>query len=408
MPEALEQTDELKLWRERFRTALYGEVLPFWMKHSLDREFGGYFTCLDRDGSLYDTKKHVWLQGRQVWMLSRIHNVLKRGEGTDGRYLEAAELGTRFMRKYAKTDGNRVYFSLSREGRPVFIQRKLFAECFYLLGLTEYARASGDDSAREEALDVFESVQEFARNPALLGRPELDGMPKTSALAIPMILLNLIQEVNEPGEERYPELAEWCVEEIQRHMNAEKRVVLEHTLPDGGFLDTPEGRLVNPGHAIEAGWFLLDYARRNGREDLKKPAIDAMDWSYDFGWDKEFGGLYYYLDAGGYSPLQLEWNMKLWWPHCEALVGFLMAYQESEDPKHLERFRQIAEYSFERFPDPKYGEWYGYLDRRGEVALRFKAGPYKGCFHLPRALLLGEQLLDELLKGQPVSGRTAG
>ncbi len=406
MAEDMPQMDELRSWRERFHTSLYDDVLPFWMKHSLDREFGGYFTCLDRDGSLYDTKKHVWLQGRQVWMLSRIHNILKETDGTDGRYLEAAELGARFIRKHAKADGNRVYFSLTREGRPVFIQRKMFAECFYVMGLAEYARASGDDSARQEALDVFESVQKFARNPALLGRPQLDGMPKTISLAVPMILLNLIQEVNGPGEDRYPELAEWCVEELLKHFHADRRIVLETVLPNGSYLDTPEGRLVNPGHAIEAGWFLLDYACRSGRDDLKQTAIEAMDWSFDFGWDKEYGGLYYYLDAGGYSPLQLEWSMKLWWPHCEALIGFLMAYRESGEARHLERFRQVAEYSFDRFPDPEFGEWYGYLDRRGEVAMRYKAAPYKGCFHLPRALLLGEQVLDELTQRQPAAGRS--
>lgn len=387
----------LQAQRDRFHEELYSRVLPFWLRNSLDQEFGGYFNCLDRDGKPYDTKKHVWLQGRQVWMLSKIYNHLGGGD-TAQVYLEGAHVGAKFLRKHAKTEGNRVYFCLTREGNPVYLQRKMFSECFYVMALAEYARASGDESARQEARDVFESVIQFAKDPTLIGRPVYGGEKPVSSLAVPMILLNLIEEVNDPGESGYAELAKWCVERINLHIRPELSLVLETVGVDGKLIDSPEGRLVNPGHAIEAGWFLMQYARKTNDEVLLRQSIKMIDWSYDFGWDEQYGGLFYFLDRDGYSPLQLEWNMKLWWPHCEAMVAFLMAYQSTGDDRYWKKFEHLTDYSFKHFADPEYGEWFGYLDRQGKMAMRFKGGPYKGCFHVPRALHLCEKVLDELLE----------
>jgi N-acylglucosamine 2-epimerase len=386
----------LERYRSLYHEELYQNVLPFWLRHSLDSEHGGYFNCLDRDGKVYDTKKHVWLQGRQVWMMSRIHNHL-HGPGKDSEYLQAAHLGARFLRSKARTEGNRVFFSLTREGNPHFLQRKMFAECFYVMAMAEYARATGDASARAEAEEVFEAVQQFARNPRLLGKPDYSkGLP-ASELAVPMILLNLIDELNGPDGTGWAELSRWCVERIDLHYKPELRLVLETVGGDGTLINSPEGRLINPGHAIEAGWFLMNYGRKVGNQALIDKSLNMIDWSYDYGWDKQWGGIYYFLDREGYAPTQLEWNMKLWWPHCESLVAFIMAYEQTGREEYLRKFEQVHDYSWPRFRDPLFGEWYGYLDRRGEVTHRFKGGPYKGCFHVPRSLFLVEQTLNRLL-----------
>ncbi len=62
----------------RYRTALLEDVLPFWDRFSPDREHGGFFTCLDRSGAVYDTDKFVWLQGRQTWLYAMLYNSLER------------------------------------------------------------------------------------------------------------------------------------------------------------------------------------------------------------------------------------------------------------------------------------------------------------------------------------------
>ncbi|XP_010768179.1 N-acylglucosamine 2-epimerase-like [Notothenia coriiceps] len=89
--------------------------------------------------------------------------------------------------------------------------------------------------------------------------------------------------------------------------------------------------------------------------------------------------------------------MKLWWPHCEALIAFLMAYSHTREPALLHRFSEVFEYTFKHFPDAQKGEWFGYLTQEGKVALDFKGGPFKGFFHVPRCLYMCERILDDML-----------
>ena len=121
-----------------------------------------------------------------------------------------------------------------------------------------------------------------------------------------------------------------------------------------------------------------------------------IDWSYTLGWDTREKGLFYFLDADGYSPTPLEWDMKLWWPHTEAMYAWMLRYEISGQQADLERFKEVKEFAFSHFSDPEYGEWFGYLNRAGETTHRFKGGPYKGCFHVPRALYLCIQSLEKI------------
>jgi N-acylglucosamine 2-epimerase len=180
------------------------------------------------------------------------------------------------------------------------------------------------------------------------------------------------------------------------HVHGDKKMVFENVSPDGEFVDSPAGRHLNPGHAIEAGWFLQHWAQRLNRQDLALRALDMVRWSHDVGWDREFGGYYYFLDSKGYSPTQLEWNMKLWWPHCEAMYAHLLSFSITQESSDWQRFSVVDAYAFSHFPDSQHGEWYGYLDRRGEVTHRFKGGPYKCAFHVPRALWLCWRKLQEM------------
>jgi N-acylglucosamine 2-epimerase len=205
-----------------------------------------------------------------------------------------------------------------------------------------------------------------------------------------------MEELIDGDARRYSAQVEECLRLVRLHVRPEERLVLETVAPDGSTLDSAEGRLLNPGHAIEAGWFLQHWAGRLGRTDLSREAVDIVRWSFDRGWDEEHGGLFYFLDAKGHSPLPLEWSMKLWWPHAEALYAHLLDYSLTGDPVDWEAFRRTDAWTFSHFPDPAHGEWYGYLDRHGEVTHRFKGGPYKGCFHVPRALWLCWRLLRKL------------
>ena len=384
----------LEQYAERYRRDLAESVIPFWLEHSLDEEYGGYFSCLDRDGTVYDTKKYMWLQGRAVWMFSRLYNTFERKQ----EYLDAATLGIDFIRKFGKDPQGRVYFSLTRDGKPYFYQRKPYAAVFYMLGLLEYAKASGEESCLEEAIALFWRIVEWIEHPALMDRPVLAGQPVVSNLANVMVLagmaIELIQIHDDP---RYRQVMQAAVEGAVRHYDSGRRIFLENAVLDGlDWKDWPESRFFNPGHSIEVAWFLLHVLEHMPDSAHQKLALEAIEGSLEFGWDKEFGGLYYFMDVEGRPTLQLESSMKLWWPHTEAIYALLLAYQRTGEDRWLTWLERVDDYAYRHFVDEEYGGWFGYCDRRGNLTHPCKGGNYKGFFHVPRFLLMSLQKIEQM------------
>lgn len=381
-----------RAYRQKYERELFERVLPFWQTHSPDRVAGGYFNCLDRAGRPYDRKKYVWLQGRQAWMFAKLYRTVEpRPE-----WLDLALLGLNFLRDKALTAEGRVYFCLSQTGEPVYLQRKIFSECFYAMALAECGRAADRPNLLQEAEAMLARIFAWAYDWTQVGRPAFAGADAGQTLAVPMILLNLIDEIAGENWARYRAEIDDCIRRVRLHVCEAERCVREFVAPDGSSLDTPEGRLLNPGHAIEAGWFLQHWAQRLQQQELSELALNMVRWSFARGWDADCGGIYYFLDAAGHSPTQLEWFMKLWWPHAEALYAHLLDYSISGDRADWEDFARTDAYIFKHFCDPDCGEWYGYCDRQGQVTHTFKGGPYKGCFHVPRSLLMCWQLLQAL------------
>lgn len=375
-----------------YESELTEHVLPFWMRHSLDREHGGYFTGLTADGRVYDDRKYMWLQGRQVWMLARLYNTYEPRE----EWLEASRLGADFIRRFGRLDDGRVYFSLTREGQPQGLQRKPFSECFYAMAMAEYYRATGDALARDEAAATFSVIEQLIADPARLGRPVLAGSLRMHSLAIPMIMLNLLEEMRGIlAPETIEAKAAACVQAMLRHYDPQLRLLREHVGEDGGdSLEAfPEGRLINPGHSIEAAWFLLHYAAAREDQALQARSLEILEGSLEFGWDEAHGGLLYFKDVKGFSPAPLEHDMKLWWPHTEAIYALVAAWCATGEQRYADWLQRVHDYSFRHFVDHEHGEWFGYCNRRGEVTHQTKGGAYKGCFHVPRALLFSVQAL---------------
>jgi len=432
--------ETLQKYLEDIRTDLYGRVLPFWMNHSVDEEYGGFFNNLDNDGSVFDTHKHIWLQGRQCWMFARIANAFSSDEEFDAyvkkynqnlpsqctnihtkakvnplpltrsNLIKTARAGVQFLRDHAvrKADGH-IYFCLDRTGQPALLQRKPFSATFMIIALAEVGAATGEQILSDEAVDLLNRVLGWIKTPGSLGKEGLPGNPPLDPLNVPMIILNIISELSrtipmKSDTERnnfYKDERIWCSKEILKHVHADKKVILESVRSDGSIdASTPEGRLINPGHAIEAGWFLLGYGQNEKNSELIQQSLNVINWSWELGWDTKYGngGFLYFLDLEGFTPTQLEWNMKLWWPVAEAMVAMSMAYAETLQTEYLEKFQLVTDWTFEHLCDKQYGEWYGYSDRHGKVTHQFKGGPYKGCFHVPRALFLCEQNLVTALK----------
>ncbi|MEH2395197.1 MAG: AGE family epimerase/isomerase [Nostoc sp.] len=371
---------------ELYKNALLNDVLPFWEKHSLDWQQGGYFTCLDRYGKIYDTDKFIWLQNRQVWTFSMLCNQLEKREN----WLKIASNGANFLAQHGRDSDGNWYFSLTREGKPLVQPYNIFSDCFAAMAFSQYALAGGEEWAKDMAMQAYNNVLRRKDNPKGKYNKTYPGTRPMKSLAVPMILANLTLEMEWllPKETLDNVLAETQDEVMTDFFDQERGLMYENVTPDGSHIDCFEGRLINPGHGIEAMWFIMDIARRKNDTKTINQAVDVVLNILNFAWDSEYGGLYYFMDADGHPPQQLEWDQKLWWVHLESLVALAMGYRLTGREACWEWYQKMHDYAWSHFTDSEYGEWFGYLNRRGEVLLNLKGGKWKGCFHVPRALYL--------------------
>ena len=375
-----------------YRSALLDDVVPFWMRHSLDEACGGYFTCLDRDGSVYHTDKYAWLQARQVWMLSRLYLDVERRSA----WLDAARLGADFLKRYGFDAEGRMPFQLARDGTPLFRPWSIFTETFGVIGFARYAQAAGDEESLDLARHTYDGMLRWVEEPRVMASHAYPEGDQAITHAVPMVLLATARELQavDPQPEREAQIDAWADEILTRFVHPDLRALLETVAPDGTRLDSPAGRVINPGHAIESAWFLMELGRDRRDRDMIARAAEIVLWSLEWGWDPEHGGILAFVDCEQKPPEQLEWDMKLWWPHTESLYALLLALHLTGDSRFEEWHARVHDWSFARFADPDYGEWFGYLGRAGQPSLLLKGGMWKGMFHLPRALLFCWKLLE--------------
>ncbi|MCU0980483.1 MAG: AGE family epimerase/isomerase [Pirellulaceae bacterium] len=381
-----------------YRDGLLNDTLPFWIPRAIDRQCGGYITSLDRDGSILQTDKAVWFQGRFAWLLATLYNTVERRP----EWLELARHGIDFINQYGFDTDGRMFFWLTRDGRPLRKRRYLFSEAFAVISLAAYGIAAEDDRAKRQALDLFRLILRYHTTPGLLPAKVNPATRAMKGLAMPMILIATAQELRKAVDDPITtSVIDRSIDEIERDfLKPEFRCVLEAVGPHGEFLDTFDGRLVCPGHAIEAGWFILEEARvRNRDPRLVRLGTTIVDWSLEIGWDQEFGGLLYYRDAKGLPCSEYWHDMKFWWPHNEAIIATLLAWQLTGDPKYAHWHQLVHDWSYAHFPDSLYGEWYGYLHRDGTVSTPLKGNMWKGPFHLPRMQWYCWQRLAEIRDG---------
>ncbi len=388
--------DRLIELREIYRRELFDSVIPFWLNHSLDRQHGGQFNSLDRDGSVFDSDKSMWLQGRALWMFAKLHNEVERRS----EWLEAARRIYDFIIEHGFDADGRMFFAVTADGRPLRKRRYLFTETFAVIGLAEYARATGDTSALNRAIDTYRLIVDHLQDPTSLPPKVFPETRRAKSHNLSMIMLATTQELRlaTPADPLYQQVADDALDQILNHFLDEKaEAVFEVLGADNERLDTDDGRRITPGHAMESAAFVLHEAIARKNDALIPPALKMIDYSMARGWDETYGGLLYFVDSEGKPPTRLEWDMKLWWPHAEALYALLLAYHLSGDEKYARWFELMHEYTFAHFPDPAHGGWYGYLHRDGSLSTPLKGGKWKGFFHTPRALWLCWKLLGEML-----------
>lgn len=390
--------------RRFYRNCLLNDVVRFWEKSDLtDKEYGGFITSVDREGRLYNSDKSVWFQGRCLWTFSKLCNVY----GEKAEWKEAARSGAKFIKRYCIDSDGRMFFTVTRDGRPIRKRRYFFSESFLVVGFAEYFLVSGDNADLALAKKYFDLMYRIYKNPdsdpfkiTPKENPEVRNLHSN---AYPMVLVSSAQtlrRIDSENAEYYDNIINDVIAAmLNLHYKEEYKCVLENVNQDGSILDNPVGRTINPGHCIENSWFLMNYAKTTNDKVLLEKALNILNWSLERGWDKEYGGVYYFRDLFDRPCEQLEYDMKLWWVHNECLIATLYAYNLTKDEAYMRWFERIHEYAFEHFSDKECGEWYGYLHRDGSVSHTQKGSMWKGPYHLPRCLLLCDKILTDTLRG---------
>jgi N-acylglucosamine 2-epimerase len=378
-----------------YRDGLLGDTLPFWLPRSVDREHGGFMLARDRDGALLDTDKGMWQQCRFTWLLGELYNNVEARD----EWLEWCKHGIDFISKHGfdPADG-RMWFHVTREGAPLRKRRYSFTEAFAAIAFGEFAKATGSDEYAAKARAAFRSFVEAEADP-----PKFTDARPSIGLGFPMITIVTAQELRDSiGLEDAHRWIDRSIHAIRSNfMKPDLRAVMEQVAPDGALLDHFDGRTLNPGHAMEAAWFVMTEGRHRGDNSLIQTGLDMLDWTWERGWDGEHGGILYFVDLHG-KPVQEYWHdMKFWWPHNETILATLLAYHLTGDAKYANWHAQVHDWSYRHFPDPEHGEWYGYLHRDGSASVRLKGNLWKGPFHLPRMQLLCWKLTEQLVAGNP-------
>ena len=379
-----------------YRDNLLNDVVPFWLTHSKDEKFGGYFTCLDTKGNVYDTDKFIWLQCRQVWCFSMLYNKVEKRQ----QWLDLAIYGANFLIKNGRDAEGNWYFSLNQKGVPLTQPFNIFSDCFAAMAFGQLYQATNNKAYGDIAVNTFHNILRRQNDPKGKYSKAFPDTRPLKSFALPMILCNLVLEIEHLLEPAL--VASTIANGINAVMNdfyqPDSGLILENINVDGSFSDSFEGRLLNPGHGLEAMWFMMDLAKRSNDQKLIQKAVDTTISILEYSWDTKYGGIFYFMDIKGHPPQQLEWDQKLWWVHIETIISLLKGYLLTGDIRCWQWFEKVHAYTWSHFPDAENGEWFGYLNRQGEVLLPMKGGKWKGCFHVPRGLYQSWNTLEAIEK----------
>ena len=372
-------------WNRKYRKELLGNIMPFWMEHGFDRTNGGVYTCLDRDGSLMDSTKSVWFQGRFGWMAAYAYNHVEKNP----EWLEASKSCCEFLEAHCFDKDGRAYFEVTAEGVGLRKRRYVFSECFAAIAYAEYSLASGDKAWAKKAVALFKRIRKFTANPKKWMPSKYEPVVQGQGHSLTMILINVAMVLKQVSND--PALDEQITDSIglltKYFIHPEFKALLETVGPNGEFIDTLAGRVINPGHCIETSWFLMDVAVARADKKLLKTALKILDWSWEWGWDKKYGGIISFKDCRNLPPQCYEQDMKFWWPQCETIIATAYAFKLTGEAKYAKWHKLASEWAWKHLKDRKYPEWYGYLHRDGTVAQPAKGNIFKGPFHIPRMLV---------------------
>lgn len=406
-----------------YKSQVQEAILPFWLR-ALDDERGGVYTCYNNFGTAkVSTDKYTWSQGRFIWILARLARLCRQNmlAGDDGSYMAHAGKAVDFLRKYAFLPNGNCAFVLTEDGQKKEVvsgqgyDTSFYADCFVVLGFTEYANVARDEAALNEALALYDRIEQRLSAGNVRSEP-YPVPPGYVNQAFSMIMLNVAQELAEAlksfGHARYGQILEqssFYLKQIMERFYRDDDTIQEMMPIAGPIPDTILCNHVNPGHTIECMWFVATSAMRLKQPQYIEKAARAVKQAFTLGWDSEFGGLLRFVqrDGGGkpqgeisgdvFEKLIIDtWDTKLWWPHSEVLYTSLLFNKLTGDEAFQRIYDQAHEYVFNTFPQAEQaiGEWIQIRDRRGRPVDKLVALPVKDPYHILRNMLLIIELLE--------------
>ncbi len=382
---------------QQYRAELLDRVVPFWLRYGVDWENGGICTCISDQGEVLSRDKYMWSQLRAIWTFSALYNRIEHRQ----EWLDVAEQLFAFVKQHGRDEKGQWVFLVSPTGSALQGATSIYADGFAIYGLTEFAKATGNPDAIRLARETYANVQQRLSCPGSYSTAPLPIPPGAKAHGISMIFSLVFDELGHYLHE--PDIIRAGVEHAEQVMSVflrpELRRLYEFASLDNSLLQSPPGRTVNPGHALESMWFMIQIYQRQNQPERIRQAIEAIRWHVELGWDWEHGGIVLARDAAG-SHWEKFADTKIWWPHTEALYALLLAYSLSHENWCLEWLERVHTYAFEHFPVRGYGEWIQNLDRQGNKLETTVALPVKDPFHLARSLIQNINLLESLEKEQ--------
>lgn len=381
-----------------YRSELLERVVPFWLNHAIDRQNGGILTCISDEGQLLSQDKYMWSQLRAIWTFSALYNKIEPRQ----EWLDVARHIYEFVRQYGRDDRGQWVFSVSNKGQILQGATSIYADGFAIYGLTELARATDDQEVIDLALATYQNVRSRLARPGSYQTAPFQVPQGGKAHAISMIFSLVFNELGHYlGDQAIIEASLYHATQVMDvYLRPDRKLLYEFVGLDDSLIDSPQGRSIVPGHAIECMWFMIHIFKQSGDQARIRQAVDAIRWHVELGWDEEYGGLFHACDAEGGTPWWRFADAKLWWPHTEALYATLLAYQITGEAWCLDWFERVHNYAFSHYPVPGYGEWTQKLNRQGNALTETVALPVKDPFHLPRALIYCIQVLERLASRQ--------
>ena len=419
------EKQEMKKEYKSYLDHLTEVILPFYMERAIDKVHGGFYSCFSNDGrKMVSTHKYMWSQGRYIWIFSKLAQMEEFPESRRKEFLELAGKGLDFVLNHGFLEDGRCVFLMDEKGEwlettpGAGYAGSTFADCYVASGIAEYAKAAKDRSILELAMKKYSHIMEMYRNHTFQTLPFYvpQGMKcHLTAMILCGMQRDYLLALEALGDKRAEEVRACygtLCREILDHFCQEnflvREMIQEDNAPSRRFL----GNYVNIGHTMEGMWFVLDWALKNHDDSAVKKVGRILNATFCLGWDREYGGLYYYRGADGQelsgdildgqeeksaAQMKKDQSNKIWWVHTESLYALLLYGISQNDGECLERYRQLKEYTFRTFPnpDPEIGDWIFLRNRDGQPAENEVGGrlPIKDPFHPIRNIVLMIELL---------------